>query len=65
MDPTWKAYIIKVYRTLPEYDESKLEKVELDSEEAYDKFICYTFIQGTDHSRTDKLEEDFLSRCQQ
>ena len=30
----------------------------LYSEEAYDKSVAYTFIQGTDHRRTGKLEED-------
>ena len=32
------------------------------SEESYEKFIAYTFIQGTDHSRTGKLEEDLANK---
>ena len=30
----------------------------LYSEEAYDDSVAYTFIQGTDHRRTGKLEKD-------
>ena len=52
-----KVILSKYIKTLPEYDESKLEKLKLNSEEAYDKFIAYTFIKGTGHRRTGKLEE--------
>ena len=31
------------------------------SEEAYDKSVVYTFIKGTDHRRTGKLEEDLAN----
>ena len=34
------------------------KNVKIDSEEAYEKFIFYTFIQGTDQKITGKLEED-------
>ena len=34
----------------------------MDSEEAYEKFIVYTFIQGTNHSRTGKLEENLANQ---
>ena len=43
------------------YDASKLEKVKLDSEESYDKFFAYTFIQVTDLRRTVKLKEDLAN----
>ena len=48
----------KYIETLPEFDQSKIEKMKLYSEEAYDKFIAYIFIQETDNSITIKLEED-------
>ena len=54
--------MIKVYQILPEYDLSKLEKVKLDSEEAYDKFLVYTFIQGTYHSGIGKFEDDLANQ---
>ena len=34
----------------------------MDSEEAYGKFITYTFIQGNGHIRTDKLEEYLVNQ---
>ena len=45
----------KCIENLPEYYESKTKKVKLDSEEAYDKFVDYAFIQGTEHSIAVKL----------
>ena len=36
--------------------------MKLDSEEAYDKLISYTFIQWTDHSWKGKLEEDLANQ---
>ena len=47
----------KYIETLTGYYASKIDKVNLYSEEAYDKFVTYTFIQGTDHIRNGKLEE--------
>ena len=34
----------------------------LDSKEAYEKFIDYTFMQVTDNSRAGKLEEDLTNK---
>ena len=34
----------------------------LDSEETYDKFVTYRFIQGTDNSRTGKVKEDLANQ---
>ena len=36
--------------------------MKLDSEEAYEKFISYKFIQESDNSRTGKLEEDLANQ---
>ena len=52
-----KLILSKYIQTLTEYDESKPEKVKLDSEEAHEKFISYTFIQGTYKSIIVKHEE--------
>ena len=43
-------------------DESKPEILKLDPEEEYEKFIAYTFIQGSDHSITGKPEEDLSNQ---
>ena len=57
-----KITLSNYIETLPEYDESKLERVRLDSEEAQDKFIAYKFIKGTSHSRTGKSKEDLANQ---
>ena len=43
-------------------DASKLEKVRLYSEEVYTKFVAYTFIQGTNHSRIGKIEDELANQ---
>ena len=50
-----KLTLTNYIESLLEYNESKLEKVKLDSEEAYDKLIAYSFIHGTNHTKTGKL----------
>ena len=51
----------KYIKNLPEHNESKLGKVKLYSEEVYEKFIDYNFIQGSNHIRTGKLKEDWAN----
>ena len=57
-----KLTLSKYIKTLTEYDALKLEKVKLDSEEAYKKFIACTFMQGTGQSRMVKLGEDLSNQ---
>ena len=37
--------------------------MKLDSEDAYDKLIAYTFIQGTDKIIACKIKEDLDNKC--
>ena len=55
-----KLALSKYIETLPEFDQSKIEKMKLYSEEAYDKFIPHTFIKRTNHIRAGKIE-DYLA----
>ena len=57
-----KLKLSNYVENLAEYDNSRLEKVKFDSEEAYDRFIAYNFVQGPDHSRTEKTREDLYNQ---
>ena len=52
----------KYIKTLPGYDSSKIEKVKLDSEWAYEKFVAYNFIQGIDHRKMVRTEDDLANQ---
>ena len=63
MDPQHGNLTLSKYiKTLPGYDSSKIEKVKLDSEWAYEKFVAYNFIQGIDHRKMVRTEDDLANQ---
>ena len=47
--------LLKYIETLQDYQENDPERCDYQSEQAYERFVAYTYIQGTDKDRSGKL----------
>ena len=56
-----KFKLSKYIETLQDYQEDDPERCDYQSEQAYERFVAYTYIQGTDKDRSGKLEEDLAN----
>ena len=50
--------ILSPYKIIKEDDPKRCD---YQSEQAYERFVAYTYIQGTDKNRSGKLEEDLAN----
>ena len=48
--------------TLDKYDESDTDKINEQLDEAYDRFIAYTYIQAVNQNKAGKLDKDLANQ---